>query len=178
MSELEPPMGHEPDGGVVVSASNEQVVVPIDLERWRSLAEEVLIGELGATGGAGIEMTLLFVDIETIALLNEEHLGTAGPTDVLSFPLDDPLAGTSTVPLLIGDVVICPEVAASNAPMHAGSLDDEVALLVVHGILHLLGHDHAEIDEATVMRRLETELLERCHWRGPTPAGFSFDHLD
>ena len=113
------------------------------------------------------ELTLTFVDRDEIAALNREHLGKDGPTDVLSFPLDaaaeapggagvpdrrfaserrdpstaDPSLG---VPVLLGDVVVCPAVAAEQAPSHAGTLDDELALLVVHGVLHVLGHDHAD----------------------------------
>ena len=62
--------------------------------------------------------------------------------------------------------------------MHAGTLDDELALLVVHGVLHVLGHDHAEPDEATAMRSRELELLERHHWDGPAPAGFRQEQTD
>ncbi len=65
--------------------------------------------------------------------------------------------------MLLGDVVICPAVAARNAPEHAGSYDDEMALLVVHGVLHVLGMDHAEPDEAEAMRAREAELLARFH---------------
>ena len=90
------------------------------------------------------------LDRDEIAALNVEHLGKAGPTDVLSFPLDDdePQPG---VPVLLGDVVVCPAVAADQALSHAGTLDDELALLVVHGVLHVLGHMHARLgrfDEA------------------------------
>jgi probable rRNA maturation factor len=62
-------------------------------------------------------------------------------------------------------VVVCPPVARRNAPAHAGSYDDEMALLVVHGILHLLGMDHEDDQEAEVMERREQELLERFHRR-------------
>jgi probable rRNA maturation factor len=70
---------------------------------------------------------------------------------------------------MLGDIVICPSVAAANAPEHAGTLDDELALLVVHGVLHVLGHDHAEPDEAREMRAIEADLLARFH--GPVAAG-------
>ena len=81
------------------------------------------------------------------------------------------------MPVLLGDVVVCPAVAADQAADHAGTLDDELALLVVHGVLHVLGHDHAEPGEATIMRRRELELLERLHWAGPAPAGFRQHHV-
>jgi probable rRNA maturation factor len=68
--------------------------------------------------------------------------------------------------LLLGDVVVCPAVAERQAPEHGASYDDELALLVVHGVLHVLGHDHAEVDEAELMRARERELLQRFHrWR-------------
>jgi probable rRNA maturation factor len=66
-------------------------------------------------------------------------------------------------PLLLGDVVICPQVAAKNAPTHAGTYDDELALLVVHGVLHVLGLDHADPDEEREMQAKERSLLERFH---------------
>jgi probable rRNA maturation factor len=65
--------------------------------------------------------------------------------------------------LLLGDVVVCPAVAARQAPKHAGTYDDELALLVVHGVLHVLGHDHAEPDETVAMRARERDLLARFH---------------
>jgi probable rRNA maturation factor len=107
-------------------------------------------------------------------------MGKSGPTDVLSFPLDDDtdadgLAGAD-VPVLLGDVVICPAVAAEQAPDHAGTLDDELALLVVHGILHVLGHDHAEPAETAEMRAAELAHLERFHWGGPAPTAFRQEH--
>ncbi len=101
-------------------------------------------------------------------------MGKVGPTDVLSFPMDDdPLDG---VPTLLGDVVISPAVAAEQFAEHAGTIDDELALLVVHGVLHVLGHDHAEPAEAAVMRACELDLLERFHWCGPAPTGFRQTH--
>jgi probable rRNA maturation factor len=143
--------------------------VVIDTDRWYRLAMDVL-----ADGEVGGELTLTFIDRGDIAELNAEHMGKAGPTDVLSFPMDDePLDG---VPTLLGDVVISPAVAAEQFIDHAGSLDDELALLVVHGILHVLGHDHTEPDETAVMRACELDLLERFHWGSAAPLGFRQDH--
>ncbi len=172
------PAAAQDDLGCTVVVADEQDEVPLELDRWRTLAEAVLVAE--SMRG---ELTLTFVDADEIAELNVEHMGKAGPTDVLSFPLDADLladpAGLDGVegwgPLLLGDVVICPSVAAANAPTHAGTLDDELALLVVHGILHVLGHDHAEPDETTTMRRRELEHLTAHHWNGPAPAGFRQD---
>ncbi|MBS1847100.1 MAG: rRNA maturation RNase YbeY [Actinobacteria bacterium] len=136
----------------------------VDLDALRRLAEASL-DALGVTGPAELSVTL--ADVDTITDLNVEHLGGDGPTDVLSFPMDpaggdrDPVVpGVAT---MLGDVVICPEVAAANAPAHAGTFQDELALLCVHGILHVLGWDHAEPDEATAMRAEEARVLGLVH---------------
>ncbi|HEY5664049.1 MAG TPA: rRNA maturation RNase YbeY [Ilumatobacter sp.] len=169
MGEPGSPTGVEPHPVVSVVVGDEQAEVVIDADRWGRLAGDVLRAE-GRSG----ELTVTFVDRLEIAALNAEHMGEPGPTDVLSFPLDaDPTnSGPAVGPLLLGDVVICPAVAAQAAPDHAGTLDDELALLTVHGVLHVLGHDHADPGEAQVMRRRELELLEQLHWNGPAPAGF------
>ena len=153
--------------GVTVVGADEQSDVELDVDRWCRLAGAVVASE-GARG----ELTLTFVDRDEIIVLNRDHMGVDGPTDVLSFPLDAP-ADTSDVPVLLGDVVVCPAVAAEQARGHAGMLDDELALLIVHGVLHVLGHDHADADQTTLMRGRERALLERHHWSGPAPPGFS-----
>ena len=96
---------------------------------------------------------------------NPKWMEKEGPTDVLSFPIDaeDALTDGQDHHVLLGDVVICPAVAHRNAPGHAGTYPDEIALLTVHGILHVLGHDHAEPEETMVMQARERELLERFH---------------
>ncbi|HEX8771654.1 MAG TPA: rRNA maturation RNase YbeY, partial [Acidimicrobiales bacterium] len=76
--------------------------------------------------------------------------------------------GLADAPSLLGDVVVCPAVARRNAPNHAGTYEDEMALLVVHGILHLLGMDHVDHQEASAMERREQELLDRFYRRGET----------
>lgn len=160
-----------------VFVADEQSAAEVDVVRWEALARSVLLAE-GAGGDA--ELSLLFVDEATITRLNESFMGAQGPTDVLAFPIDSeedlgtgrsPDGGTSgpdrdpsgDVPLLLGDVVVCPTVAARNAPAHAGTYDDELALLIVHGILHVLGHDHATPEETEVMQARERELLDRFH---------------
>jgi probable rRNA maturation factor len=168
-----------PEGEVVVFGADEQDAVQVDVDRWVTLAREALLAE-GVRGDA--ELSLIFVDETTIAELNVRFMDTPGPTDVLAFPIDDPVvagrwpdAGTAgpdredpepdDLPLLLGDVVVCPAIAARQAPDHAGSYDDEIALLVVHGVLHVLGHDHAEPEETTAMRSRERDLLDRFHHR-------------
>jgi len=151
------------------SGGTSAAVPPIDVARWARLAEQAA----GHEGGVG-ELTLTFVGADEMAELNAEHMGNAGPTDVLSFPMDDePVAG---VPTLVGDIVVCPDVALAQCTDHAGTFDDEMALLVVHGVLHVLGHDHAEPDETVLMRDRELALLSALHWDGPPPDGFRQDH--
>jgi probable rRNA maturation factor len=163
------PTGVDLAGSVCVVASDEQTEVAIDADRWAELARKALVSQ-GQSG----ELTLTFVDVDDMASLNVEHLGGTGPTDVLSFPLDaSDHDGPSVGPVLLGDVVVCPSIAAAQAADHAGTLDDELALLVVHGVLHVLGHDHVEPDETLLMRSLEIELLSQFHWAGPPPAGFT-----
>jgi probable rRNA maturation factor len=164
---------------VDVFGADEQSDRPVDVQRWVALAREVL----QARGvGSGVEVSLLFVDEPSIAALNEQFLGRSGPTDVLAFPLeDDPVPGGRSPDLggtgpgsepeaeplvLLGDVVVCPVVAARNALEHEVSETDEMALLVVHGLLHLLGMDHQEEAEAERMEQLERDLLARFHRAG------------
>jgi probable rRNA maturation factor len=92
----------------------------------------------------------------------------------LSFPMDD--EHVPGIPTLLGDIVVSPSVAADQWESHAGSFDDEIALLVVHGILHVLGHDHREADETALMRKREIALLSAHHWLGPAPKAFRQTH--
>jgi probable rRNA maturation factor len=154
-----------PEGEVQVFGADEQRAAPVDVPRWVELARSVLEAE-GVSGDA--ELSLLFVDEATIAGLNRRFMDANGPTDVLAFPIDDPDAAVpppGRAPLLLGDVVVCPAVAERQAPEHAGTYDDELALLVVHGVLHVLGHDHAEAVEAARMQARERELLDRFYRR-------------
>ena len=158
-----------------IYAADEQADLPVAVDRWSALARSVLEAE-GIVSET--EVSLLFVDAPTIASLNERFLGKAGPTDVLSFPIEDEADRSGRSPdeggtgpgsieadtgrlLLLGDVVICPAVAARNAVEHGVTVDDELALLVVHGILHLLGMDHEVDDEAERMEQRERHLLAR-----------------
>jgi probable rRNA maturation factor len=162
---------------VTVFCSDEQEAIPMDIERWRALAEEVLLAE-GKRG----ELSVTFVDETEIADLNVEFMGHEGPTDVLSFPLDvdevDEIDAVPGMPVMLGDVVICPTVAERAAAGHAGTFIDEIALLLVHGILHVLGHDHDAEPRTSLMRTRELELLEQCHWKGSAPEGFAQVHAD
>ncbi len=165
-----------------IYAADEQSDHPVAVERWATLARDALRAE-GIVSDT--EVSLLFVDEAAIAALNERFLDKQGPTDVLSFPIEDEIDRSGRSPdeggtgpasieastgrhLLLGDVVICPTVAAANAVDHGVTFDDEIALLVVHGILHLLGMDHEVDEEAERMERREQQLLDRFYRVPPT----------
>ena len=156
-----------------VHGADEQTAVPVDVLRWVALAEHVLQGERAPDD---TEMAVVFVDRATIADLNERYLGGTGPTDVLAFPLEEEIpvgrvpdqggrgpgssSEPSEPPMAIGDVIVCPDVARAQAEERGIPIDDEIALLVVHGTLHLFGYDHAEPDETARMQRRERDLLD------------------
>ena len=114
------------------------------------------------------ELSILLVELEPMSELHERWLEEPGPTDVMSFPMDEldtakrPDAPPSG-PSLLGDIVLCPAYARDQATSAGHSLDDELHLLTVHGVLHLLGYDHAEPDEEKEMFGLQGELLAA--WR-------------
>jgi probable rRNA maturation factor len=108
---------------------------------------------------ADMELSLLLVDRDTIAGLNEAHLGKPGPTDVLAFPIDEPGESPPDVPAILGDVVLCPAVAYEQAARLDRTPHEELRLLTVHGILHLLGMDHADPEEEREMFGLTDRLL-------------------
>ena len=123
------------------------------------------------------ELSVLLVDEPAMADLHERWLGEPGPTDVLAFPMDElrppnqsgaradraTLAETGPVPGLLGDVVLCPQVAAEQASKADHPVQDELELLCTHGILHLLGYDHADPGEHAEMFGLQDRLLAA--WR-------------
>ncbi|MEI8392167.1 MAG: rRNA maturation RNase YbeY [Actinomycetes bacterium] len=177
-----------------VFCADEQTAVVMDLMRWQKLAVDVLRAQ-GVRGGT--ELSVFFVTSQAMEELNIEHMGKEGPTDVLAFPIDGgevleivngptgaslgpdrPALDRGDMPLLLGDVVICPEVAVAQAPTHAGTVDDEIALLVVHGILHILGWDHDDLAKTAKMQEQERILLQAHHWHGEPPADFQQSQED
>jgi probable rRNA maturation factor len=128
----------------------------VDVDRLQRLARHVLRAQRVPDA---MEVSVLCVDRPAIAALNERHMGKAGPTDVLAFPMDMPGESLSDEPAILGDVVLCPAVAAEQAPAHGSTAQGEMDLLVVHGILHLLGFDHAEPEERAEMFGLTDRLL-------------------
>lgn len=167
-SDDEPPDGPEVTGHDQTSAGFDQ------LDHLVTVALATLVSE-GVTAGS---LDLIAVEVDEMAELNEAHMGHEGPTDVLSFPLDAdealafaaPPAGSDLPPLHLGDVILCPEVARRQAPEHAGTEEAELALLVIHGVLHVLGHDHAEPEETAVMQARERLHLAALGHAHPVPA--------
>ncbi|WP_250444728.1 rRNA maturation RNase YbeY [Actinotalea sp. C106] len=108
------------------------------------------------------ELSVLLVGTEVMTELHVQWMDEPGPTDVLSFPMDELRPGTDGDPTpagLLGDVVLCPEVAAAQARAAGHSTAEELLLLTTHGILHLLGYDHAEPEEEKEMFALQRQLL-------------------
>jgi len=141
----------------------------VDEERLVELARHVL-AEMGVSAMA--ELSILLVDVNAMEQLHVRWMNEPGPTDVLAFPMDE-LEGTRMAtkpgdddpvePALLGDVVLCPEVAARQAVTAGHSTEDELHLLCTHGVLHLLGFDHAEPEEEQAMFREQARLL--ASWR-------------
>jgi probable rRNA maturation factor len=147
--------------------------VEIANESGAALDEGGLVGvarhvldELGVNPLA--ELSVLLVDLDSMTTLHERWMGEPGPTDVLAFPMDelDTARGPDDRepgPALLGDVVLCPEVARRQAAQAGHSFTDELHLLCTHGVLHLLGYDHAEPEEEREMFALQARLLDG--WR-------------
>lgn len=167
-----------------IFVANEQDEYSLDLPLWLELAKGVCASE-GCKGPG--ELSLLFVDEGAMSELNERYMAKSGPTDVLSFPIaQEPMDSgrspdgggsgpstavplSSTIPYLLGDVVLCPVVADHAAKDHIGdrghngTFEDEIALLLIHGILHLRGMDHVEDEDAVLMESKEADLLSRLY---------------
>ena len=108
------------------------------------------------------ELSILLVDPDTMSAYHEKYMDEPGPTDVLSFPMDELRAPEpdEEPPLgLLGDIVLCPEVTAAQAAESNRTPDEEADYLLIHGLLHLLGHDHAEPGEKKVMFDLNDTII-------------------
>lgn len=115
------------------------------------------------------ELSILLVDEDTMATYHEKFMDLPGPTDVMSFPMDElraPSADEEPPLGMLGDIVLCPSVTARQAPDHSRTADEEAEYLLIHGLLHLLGHDHAEPEEKAIMFGLNDRLIEA--WRKPS----------
>lgn len=129
---------------------------PLDLAAFERLAAFVLDREDLPDMA---ELSIAVVELDEMANLNERYRGAAGATDVLSFGCDDPCAVEGDEPITLGDVILAPEVAEAQAAEYGHTVEEELNLLLVHGILHLLGYDHDADDEAAVMQARERSLL-------------------
>jgi probable rRNA maturation factor len=108
------------------------------------------------------ELAIVLVDEAAMEQLHVQWMDEPGPTDVLSFPMDELRPGTEDQPTpagLLGDIVLCPQVAVAQAETAGHSILEELFLLTTHGLLHLLGFDHAEPDEEKEMFGLQRDLL-------------------
>ena len=138
---------------MAVFLSDEQEL-QVDADDLVSLARHVMAQQRVPDD---MELSVLLVDLDTMTALNRQHMGGTGPTDVLAFPIDEPGETPPGVPSILGDVVLCPAVATGQA---AGrGLQGELRHLTVHGILHLLGMDHADPSEERAMFGLTDDLL-------------------
>ena len=106
------------------------------------------------------ELSIALVDEDEMAHLNNQYRGIDGPTDVLSFGCDDPCPAPGDEPITLGDVVIAPTVAERQAAERGHSVEHELDVLLVHGVLHLLGYDHESADDAGAMAARESALLD------------------
>ena len=109
------------------------------------------------------DLAIVFVDEPAMEVLHIQWMDEPGPTDVLSFPMDELRPGSEgqiTPAGLLGDIVVCPQVAATQAEAAGHATINEILLLTTHGVLHLLGFDHAEPEEEKEMFSLQREILE------------------
>ena len=132
---------------MMVEVVNRQRRVKVDPDAWTTFAEQAL----HAIGNSGSSATIAFVSDRNIRKLNQRFRGIDKPTDVLSFPADEPDN--------LGDVAISVETAAKQSKENGLSFDDEIAQLILHGLLHLSGYDH-ETDNGQ-MNRLELRLRKK-----------------
>lgn len=136
----------------------------VGLPGLHALAELVLVEEGYASDA---EVTLLFVDESEMASYNQRFLDRHGSTDVLAFPVEELLPGVVPEldphgpPLMLGDVVVAPSYVRRQADELGVPFEDEMALMVTHGILHLLGYDHVEDDDAERMEERERQILAK-----------------
>ena len=135
----------------------------VDEDEVRRTAEHVLKAEGVAPP---YELSLVFTDSETVQRLNRDYRGVDEATDVLAFSMLPPEEGDSSFVLPpdgithLGEVIVCYPRAVEQAQEEGHSVDKELALLIIHGILHLLGYDHEKTEEEAKMRAREKELLE------------------
>ena len=143
-----------------VFVAHEQADVSVDEHRLVSLARLAAAEE---DVDPRAEVTVLLVERPAMASLKERWLGETGPTDVLAFPMDE--QAPEDEPYILGDIVICPDVAREQAAEADRRVTEEVDLLLVHGFLHLCGYDHVRPQDARSMRHRERKILSEFYRR-------------
>lgn len=142
---------------MLISITSHREPEPLDVTAFERLSAFVLERE---EAPATVELSIALVDLAEMTELNTEYRGVAGPTDVLSFECDELCAVIDpNEPIMLGDVVIAPEVAEAQAAEYGHTIEEELNLLLVHGVLHLLGYDHEDDADAEVMQTRERALL-------------------
>lgn len=144
---------------MTIEISNESAV-EVDLDRVRELAGHVR-AELKLH--PMVDVGIIFVDEDPMTELHVKWMDEPGPTDVLSFPMDELRPGSDLVPSpegVLGDIVVCPQVATKQAEVAGHATINEILMLVTHGMLHLVGFDHAEPEEEKEMFALQADLLK------------------
>jgi probable rRNA maturation factor len=145
---------------VPVELTNESGVVLVESE----LQDIVLFGMSQMRVHPDAELAIVLVDETAMEQLHLQWMGEPGPTDVLSFPMDELRPGRdgeTSAEGILGDIVLCPTVAASQAEAAGHSVMAELSLLTIHGLLHLLGYDHAEPEEEKEMFGLQADILKK-----------------
>ena len=137
-------------GETTVNITNEQDQHSLNPDGLREVAQ--LVSTEAFPAGRRAQIDLVFVDDQSMAALNETYLGHDGPTDIITFDY-------STPTLLHGELVICPQVAARHARKFDNTLGEELARYVIHGVLHLLGHDDHDPNDQAKMKTEEDRLL-------------------
>ena len=147
---------------MTILITNNQQSHDIDVSKLRQVAQFIL---KALHCEERCEVSIALVDDSAIHLLNRQYRGIDRPTDVLSFALQDAeglspsVAETAEQPLVLGDVIISTDTAQRQADERGHSLEKEISILVIHGMLHLFGYDHEDDDEAEEMEALERQLL-------------------
>jgi probable rRNA maturation factor len=142
---------------VQISITSHREPEPLDLAAFERLAAFVLDREEVPDAA---ELSIAVVELDEMANLNERYRGVSGPTDVLSFGCDDPCVAQSDEPITLGDVIIAPQVAEQQAAEYGHTVEEELNLLLVHGVLHLLGYEHETDVQAEIMQARERVLLD------------------
>lgn len=143
-----------------VELTNESGVALVESE----LQDVVLFGMSQMRVHPDAELAIVLVDETAMEQLHLQWMGEPGPTDVLSFPMDELRPGRdgeTSAEGILGDIVLCPTVAASQAEAAGHSVMAELSLLTIHGLLHLLGYDHAEPEEEKEMFGLQADILKK-----------------